>query len=822
MANVKVGANTGEFQKQMKAMVTQLKEINSEFTLSATKAKLYGSEQDKLKVKQQELTSKVKLQNDQIKLQSNYIKKLTDDLVKNRSKNMELHDSIDKVNNKLQESIKNTSKDSEESKALAKQLEELKKQLNSNEKQFDATNNKLDTNKTKLNNMKTALLENEDALKKVDKQLSTIKLDEFAKKADNLSAKLNSFGNAMTTKVTLPLLGAGIASFNMASDMDESLNKVEVACGSGADEVKNFSDTTLEKFGVAKGTALDMMATFSDMGTGMGLESEEANKMSMSLTGLAADLSSFKNIRIDVAKTALNSIYTGETESLKQLGIVMTQANLEAYAVESGFLKVDKSSLKYREATLQLEKAQAKLNDTISKKGKNSKEAKEATLQLEKAQKKLAESSSKGMKDLSQAEQVQLRYNYVMEQTKNAQGDFARTSDGAANQQRIFTESLKQLGATMGQNLLPTITPFIKKLNEIVKKFGALDKNTQKNIVKFGAFAAALGPVTKVFGTFTSTLGKSADGISKFIDVMKGDKVKAFGNAIKKLGTGFLNAGKSAITLAGNIGKTLVSRVVSGAKAIGNMTLTLGKMTIEFIKSSAEVAKNVIAWGAHKIAVIASTAATKAMELAQAALNFVMSMNPIAKVVLIIGSLVAAFVTAYNKCDWFREGVDNSMQKIKNAMQSLKEKWDYVMDKISSAWEWLKSKFKLPHFSIEGSFSLNPPSIPRIGVDWYWSGGIIDTPTVLGNIGVGDRFEGTGNNAEAIIPLDSMYRNIDSIVAKRVEKAKQVIYVLVDNTIDVNGKVIKAISKETVPRIKKSLSKEQENKKIGKGIAVYV
>lgn len=127
---------------------------------------------------------------------------------------------------------------------------------------------------------------------------------------------------------------------------------------------------------------------------------------------------------------------------------------------------------------------------------------------------------------------------------------------------------------------------------------------------------------------------------------------------------------------------------------------------------------------------------------------------------------------------------------------------------------------KLPHFNVEGEFSLKPPSIPHVGIDWYWQGGIIDTPTVLGNIGVGDKFNGTGNNAEAIIPLDSMYRNIDSIVSKRVQQTQQVIYVFVDNTIDINGKAIKAISKETASRVKKEINKEQQNNLIGRGVAI--
>jgi hypothetical protein len=179
--------------------------------------------------------------------------------------------------------------------------------------------------------------------------------------------------------------------------------------------------------------------------------------MAESLVGLGGDLSSFKNIKIDVADTALTSIFTGETESLKQLGIVMTQQNLNEFARQKGMKKT--------------------------------------------------------VEQMTQSEQVQLRYAYVMDKTKNAQGDFARTSDGAANQQRIFTESLKELSATFGQNLLPVFTPVIAKMNDLLQKFGGLDQGTQQSILKFGAFAIAIGPVLTVISKLSSGIG----GTVKFV-----------------------------------------------------------------------------------------------------------------------------------------------------------------------------------------------------------------------------------------------------------------------------------------------------------------
>jgi len=132
--------------------------------------------------------------------------------------------------------------------------------------------------------------------------------------------ELTSIGKTLTTGITLPVLGAAAVSIKYASDMEESMNKVNVAFKDSADDVKSWSDTALKSFGIAKGTALDMAATFGDMGTAMGLVPNQAANMSTSLAGLAGDLASFKNIDIGQASDALRGVFTGEGEALKTIG----------------------------------------------------------------------------------------------------------------------------------------------------------------------------------------------------------------------------------------------------------------------------------------------------------------------------------------------------------------------------------------------------------------------------------------------------------------------------------------------------------------------
>lgn len=291
------------------------------------------------------------------------------------------------------------------------------------------------------------------------------------------------------------IAGAGKKAFDYASDTNEALNKVEVAFGDNNKVVEDWSKSTLTNIGLAQGTALDLAATYGDMSTSMGIGTEEAAKMSTSLVDLAGDLASFKNIGIDRVNTALNGVFTGETEALKGLGIVMTQTNLEQFAMASGALQSSIDNSKAAKNAMAREKAQDRLNKAIKKHGENSIEARDAQLKLTEAESKGEEVQQAKLDSLSQEELVRLRYNYVMSKTKNSQGDFARTSDQAANATRVFTESIKETSAKLGQGLLPIFTPLIIKATDFVKKgeeipdmlenVGAKVEPTAKQVIRY-------------------------------------------------------------------------------------------------------------------------------------------------------------------------------------------------------------------------------------------------------------------------------------------------------------------------------------------------
>ncbi len=133
-------------------------------------------------------------------------------------------------------------------------------------------------------------------------------------KLTSVGKTMSNVGSTMTAMVTLPIVAGAAYAVKAASDLNETMNKVEVAFKDNAKEVLDWSKTSIKSMGLARQSALDAAALFGDMGTSMGLSTKEASKMSMSMVQLGADLASFKNIPIAEAQTALDGVLTGETE----------------------------------------------------------------------------------------------------------------------------------------------------------------------------------------------------------------------------------------------------------------------------------------------------------------------------------------------------------------------------------------------------------------------------------------------------------------------------------------------------------------------------
>lgn len=224
-----------------------------------------------------------------------------------------------------------------------------------------------------------------------------------------------AFAAAFGVKKTVDF---GKQCLELGSDLAEVQNVVDVTFPGMTAQVDKFAKSAAQSFGLSETMAKQYTGTFGAMAKAFGFTEQQAYDMGSTLTGLAGDVASFYNLSQDEAYTKLKSVFTGETESLKDLGVVMTQTALDSYALANGFGKTTSA--------------------------------------------------------MTETEKVALRYRFVQDQLSAAQGDFLRTSDSWANQVKILKLQMQSFMATIGQGLINLFTPVIKVINIVLGKLATL------------------------------------------------------------------------------------------------------------------------------------------------------------------------------------------------------------------------------------------------------------------------------------------------------------------------------------------------------------
>lgn len=318
----------------------------------------------------------------------------------------------------------------------------------------------------------------------------------------------------------------GKSCIDLGSDLSEVQNVVDTAFKSMSSYVDSFARDAMENFGLSETVAKQYMGTIGAMNNAFGFTEKESLEMAKAVTGLTGDVASFYNLGSDEAFTKLKSIWTGETETLKDLGVVMTQTALDQYAINNGFGK------------------------TTAK--------------------------------MTEQEKVMLRFQYVTSALSDASGDFIKTQDGWANQTRVLQLQIESFKATIGQGLINLFTPVLQMLNQLAAKAGeaaavfrdfteAITGN--KSSGGGGETAKAMQAITQSAEEATKSVENTETSLASFdkmtklsgTDTSKSDSESGKTNPIDN--KGIQNSTKSI----GNLQKEL-SKIKQKVKDIYNLT----------------------------------------------------------------------------------------------------------------------------------------------------------------------------------------------------------------------------------------------------------
>lgn len=354
-----------------------------------------------------------------------------------------------------------------------------------------------------VSQLKAGLAQAQNAIKGVDDNV---------KKASggmsNFVGKLKQVGAAMGATFAASQVAAfAKESIMAASNMAESLSKVQVVFGEGAAEVEAFGKSAAQNLGISNQAALEAAGTYGNLFQAFGLGQAESQKMSTSLVQLAADMASFNNTSIDQAITALRSGLSGETEPLKRFGVALSEVRLKEEAMRMGLI------------------------ETMS-----------GTLPV--------------------AIKSQAAYSLILKDTALAQGDYARTADGTANTMKTLQAKMEDAKVALGDALMPAFRGLLKILDLLIPVLTKIGEFFKENQAEVKAFAITVGVLGAAWGAYTVFV-KAAIIQQKILNLVQ--KMNPIGLIV--IAVGLLVAGMVKLY---NSNETFRKAVVSMAKVALN------------------------------------------------------------------------------------------------------------------------------------------------------------------------------------------------------------------------------------------------------------
>lgn len=492
-----------------------------------------------------------------------------------------------------------------------------------------------------------------------------------ANKAEGiLTKKFTAIGVTIGKALAIgALVKFGADCLKLGSDLAEVQNVVDVTFPSMSARVNEFAKEAIEKFGLSQKVAKEYMGQLGSMAQAFGFTENASYDMASAITGLAGDVASFYNLSTDESFTKLKAVFTGETEALKSLGVVMTQSALDEYAMANGFGKTTNA--------------------------------------------------------MTEQEKVSLRLAFVQNALANASGDFARTSDGWANSTRVLSLRFQELKATLGQGFINVFTPIIGFINVILaglqtlaNYFVAFTNLLTGKKGSSSASAAVASNMTKATGAasgFSSGMenaskasGKVADNLNKAKGALAGfDDLNVLTNTAEESGgagsgadIGSANAGgldlnipKGSVDTSGvdeienkvknffdkvtnfiSNKKVVITSLLSGLFAgfgAFNLITNWAKITATFTKMTGGIKFLTACFSTFFGEILAGNGVMGGLSAVFGAIT-----GPAIAIAAIVAAITAALVYLYQTSDQFRTLVNSALDNLMGILNNL---WNNVL-----------------------------------------------------------------------------------------------------------------------------------------------
>lgn len=380
-------------------------------------------------------------------------------------------------------------------------------------------------------------------------------LEDRAKRMGDGFGKMQGIGAKMSIGVTAPLAFFAKKSLDTFSQLQDASAAASVFYGDQVTEIEKFAASADKSFGVSRVAAFELangLAPLLKLFTPM----EQLGSTSVATIERVADMSSFFGGSVEDAAGAVQSFLSGSsTEPIRRFGVFANEAAVAAKAIELGLVGAEISTAAVTSAQARLAGAQAKVNK-LAKDGKvGSVEYQKAQADVLKAEEALEKAFDGKIPQLEDAVKIQARYAILMEQTDQAAGDFARTSDSLANTTKATKAAMENQSAVIGEQLAPHMQNLQKRLLDVLSAFSRLPEGTQKFIVMSAAVAAVAGPMLTLVGTIGKMAGALVGLAARWMGVSAAAQTAAGSQA-------------AAAAAGGGVGMGIAGKFAAGAAAL--------------------------------------------------------------------------------------------------------------------------------------------------------------------------------------------------------------------------------------------------------------